>query len=235
MTLDEVMQQLELLGQEGIKNIFFKHGAREPFFGVKVGDLKTILKKTKTNYQLAIELYNTGNSDAMYLAGLMTDPKKMSRDDLNNWVEKAYWYMISEFTVAWVAAESLYGTERALAWIESDNEQVAAAGWSTLANIVSLKNDDEIDSLLFNSLLDRVANTIHSEKNRVRYAMNNFVISIGGYSMPLTANAVAVATKVGKVNVEMGGTACKVPNALEYIEKMHQRGGLGKKKKTVRC
>jgi len=215
MTLNEVMQQLQFLGNEGTKNIFLKHGAREPFFGVKVGDLKTILKKTKTNYSLALELYNTGNSDAMYLAGLMTDPKKMSRDDLNNWVEKAYWYMISEFTVAWVAAESLYGTERALAWIESDNEQVAAAGWSTLANIVSLKNDDEIDSGLFNSLLDRVANTIHSEKNRVRYAMNNFVISTGGYSMPLSSNAVVVATKVGKVNVEMGGTACKVPNALK--------------------
>jgi hypothetical protein len=165
----------------------------------------------------------------------MTDPKKMSRDDLNNWVEMAYWYMISEFTVAWVAAESLYGTELALAWIESDKEQVAAAGWSTLANIVTLKNDDEIDSGLFNSFLDRVANTIHSEKNRVRYTMNNFVISTGGYSIPLTANAVEVATKIGKVNVEMGGTACKVPNALEYIEKMHQRGGLGKKKKTVRC
>ncbi len=235
MTLDDVMQQLQLLGHEEIKNIFLKHGAREPFFGVKVGDLKTILKKAKTNYPLALELYNTGNTDAMYLAGLMTDPEKMSRIDLINWAETAYWYMISEYTVAWVASESLYATELALEWIESDKEPVAAAGWSTLANFVALKNDNAIDYQLFSSLLDRVADTIHSEKNRVRYAMNSFMISVGGYCLHLSEKAIKTASSVGKVNVEMGGTACKVPVAVEYIDKMHKRGMIGKKKKTVRC
>ena len=54
------------------------HGAKEPFFGVKVGDLKKILKKTKKNHELSLELYKTGNSDAMYLAGLMADEKKIT-------------------------------------------------------------------------------------------------------------------------------------------------------------
>lgn len=40
-------------------------------FGVKVGDMKTIVKKVKVNYELSLlELFDTGNSDAMYLAGL---------------------------------------------------------------------------------------------------------------------------------------------------------------------
>jgi len=233
--IESLMQQLQQLGSESIKKIFLKHGAREPFFGVKVEYLKKIQKKIKTDYSLSLELFNTGNSDAMYLAGLIADPKKMTRDNLNQWVEKAYWYMISEFTVAWVASESLYGTELALKWIDSDKENIAACGWATMASIASIKRDDEIDVTLYRSLLDRVTRTIHSERNRVRYAMNNFVITVGGYCSHLTEEASKTATALGIVTVDMGGTACKVPSAIDYIKKMHNRGTLGKKRKTAVC
>ena len=235
MTLSETMIQLQQYGSESIKKVFVKHGAREPFFGVKVEDLKKIQKKIKMDYTLSLELYETGNSDAMYLAGLIADPLKMTHDDLNNWVEKAYWYMLSEFTVAWVASESPFGLELALQWIESDEEHVAAAGWATLASIVAVKPDDEIDVTLFTKLLERASQTIHSEKNRVRYSMNNFVIAVGGYCSHLSDSAIKVATALGKVKVDMGGTACKVPVAADYIKKMHERGTPGRKRKTARC
>jgi 3-methyladenine DNA glycosylase AlkD len=235
MTLSEIMLQLQEWGNESTKNVLIKHGAREPFFGVKVEDLKKIQKKAKKDYQLSLDLYNTGNSDAMYLAGLIADPAKMTRADLNDWVEKAYWYMISEYTVAWVASESPFGTELALEWIESENENIAASGWSTFASIVALKSDEEIDIQLYKKLLERVSKTIHSEKNRVRYAMNGFVIAVGGYCQPLTHEAEKAAATIGKVKVDMGGTACKVPLATEYITKMHERGTLGKKRKTAIC
>lgn len=235
MTLPEIMQQLQQLGHESIKNTLVKHGAREPFFGVKIEDLKKIQKKIKSDCQLSLELFNTGNSDAMYLAGLISDPAKMTRENLNEWAEKAYWYMLSEFTVAWVASESQFGTELALKWINSEKENIACSGWSTLACIVALKNDKEIDKVLYSSLLDRVSKTIHSEKNRVRHTMNTFVISVGGYCTHLQYEANKVAISIGKVKVDMGGTACKVPLATEYIKKMHDRGSLGKKRKTAMC
>jgi 3-methyladenine DNA glycosylase AlkD len=235
MTLPEIMQQLQQLGNESTKSVLVNHGAREPFFGVKIEDLKKIVKKTKTDYPLSLELFNTGNSDAMYLAGLITDPSKMSRVDLNHWVETAYWYMLSEFTVAWVASESPYGTELALQWIESDKENIASAGWATLASIAACKNDEEIDAILYRNLLKRILNTIHSEKNRVRSAMNNFVISVGGYCRPLSEDATSIASQIGKVKVDMRGTACKVPLATDYIQKMHARNKSWKKRKSARC
>lgn len=235
MTLTEIMLQLQQWGSESTKNILVKHGAREPFFGVKIEDLKKIQKKIKSDYQLSLELFNTGNSDAMYLAGLIADPAKMTRTDLTYWVERAYWYMISEFTVAWVASESPLGTELALEWIESDKENIAASGWSTLASIIALKSDEEIDISLYKMLLERVSKTIHTEKNRVRYVMNAFVISVGGYSLQLADEAKKTATTIGLVKVHMGGTACKVPLATDYITKMHNRGTLGKKRKTAIC
>jgi len=47
MTAKEILNQLEAYGDERTKNTLMKHGAIEPFFGVKVADLKKILKRTK--------------------------------------------------------------------------------------------------------------------------------------------------------------------------------------------
>ncbi len=69
-TLREVMQELESLGSEQTVKTFRKHGADGPMFGVKVADLKKIEKRIRGNQSLALELWDTGNSDAMYLAGL---------------------------------------------------------------------------------------------------------------------------------------------------------------------
>lgn len=62
-----------------------------------------------------------------------------------------------------------------------------------------------------------------------------FLISVGGYVAPLTAKAKAAAKSIGKVEVDMGDTDCKVPDAASYIAKMEARGTPGVKRKTVRC
>jgi len=235
MNTEEIIQQLQLQGNEQTKKIFLKHGAREPFYGVKVEDLKKIQKKVKFNYELSKDLFRTGNTDAMYLAGLIAEPEKMTKADLQEWAEKAYWYMLSEFTVPWVASENPLGTELALKWIESDKENIASCGWATLASIVAINDNKLIDYNLHKGLLDRVSKTIHMEKNRVRYAMNNFVIAVGGYCPHLSEDAIKTASVIGKVKVDMGGTACKVPDAAEYIKKMHNRGLLSRKRKSARC
>jgi hypothetical protein len=65
--------------------------------------------------------------------------------------------------------------------------------------------------------------------------MNGFVISTGSYVKALTDKAIRIGENIGKVNVDMGGTACKVPLATQYIQKVIDRGSLGKKRKMARC
>lgn len=235
MTLAEVMSELEMYGNDQTKSTLGKHGAKEPFFGVKVEDLKKILKKTKKNHALSLELFATGNSDAMYLAGLMADEKQISKAELNTWVKGAYWHYISEYAVPWVASETPYGLELGLEWIESDIETTAAAGWSTLANWVAIKPDEALDLEVFEKLLNAVPLAIQSAPNRVKYAMNAFVIAVGAYVIPLKEKAKEVAKKLGHVKVDMKGTACKVPLAIDYISKIESRGNVGNKKKVARC
>ncbi|HPI55278.1 MAG TPA: DNA alkylation repair protein [Chitinophagaceae bacterium] len=234
-TVASIMQELERMGSEQTRKTLMNHGAPADLFGVKVGDMKTIVKRVKKNYELAIGLYNTGNSDAMYLAGLIGDETKMTKADLNKWAKKSTWSMISEYTVPFVAAESPFGWELALEWINSNRENVASAGWATLGSYVSITPDDQLDINALKKLLAIIKKDIHQQPNRVRYTMNVFLISVGSYVRSLTEDAKKVATYIGHVFVEMGTTSCKVPDASDYIDKTIARNPLGKKKKTARC
>ncbi len=234
-TLAEVMDKLASLGTEQTKTTFLRHGATEPLFGVKVGDLKKLVKDVKKDQRLARALYDTGNSDAMYLAGLTVDPKTAHKEMLREWAQAARWYSLAEYTVAGVAAESPYARELAMEWIRSPEERVASCGWSTYANYVSITPDSELDLEEIRGLLRQIEATIREERNRVRYTMNGFVIMVGGSVIPLHVEVVRVAEKIGKVSVNVGQTACKVPLASEYIEKMVVAGKAGMKKKTCIC
>src|SRR6476620_12651240 len=137
MNCNEIMSELKAMGSEQTKRILARHGVQEPFFGVKVEDMKKIQKKIKKDHALSLELFRTGNSDAMYLAGLIADEKKITADDLRSWAGSSSG-MVSEYTVPWVAAESAHGFQLALEWIDSDNEKLQTVGWSTLSNVVAV-------------------------------------------------------------------------------------------------
>jgi 3-methyladenine DNA glycosylase AlkD len=235
MKLEEVMSKLEELGSEQTKKIYMNHGVKEPFFGVKIGDLKKLVKYVKKDHELALALYDTGNHDAMYLAGLSVNPKLMTKETLQDWVKKAYWYMPAEYTVAGVASESNYALELAREWMDSEEEMVAVSGWNTYTNYISITPDEKLDLEEIRSRLHQVETTIHEERNRVRYVMNTFVIGAATYVSGLQEEALNVAEKIGKVHVNVGNTACKVPLATQYINKIVQKDKIGIKKKTAIC
>jgi hypothetical protein len=237
MKTTDVMKALEKLGSAQTKKTFLRHGCPEPCFGVKIADLKALIKKFKiqNDTALAKELYQTGNSDAMYLAGMICDGRQLTRRDLDEWAKKAAWHMISAYTVPGVAAEHPEGWNAALAWIDSPEEKISLAGWSTLGGIAAVREDVDLDLPAIDKLLGRVAKTIHQSPNRTRSAMNGFVIGIGCSVKPLTAKATAVAEKIGKVEVDVGDTACKVPLAAAYIKKVIASGRHGAKRKRIKC
>ena len=182
------------------------------------------------DYQLALDLYDTGNYDAMYLAGLIADDARMTKKDLQRWVKKAY-----GVTVPWVAAGSPHGWALALEWIDSKTDRIAAAGWATLASLVSIREDTQLDLAALKRLLQRVRKTIHRQSDETRYQMNGFVIAVGAYVKSLTDTALQTAEKIGPVTVDMGNTACEVPFAPDYIRKVQKRGAIGKKRKSAKC
>ncbi len=235
MDVSKIMADLNKLGSEQTRKTFRRHGAPESMFGVKIGDLKPIVKKLKGQQDLALELYATGNSDAMYLAGLVADGSKMTKKQLETWANEATWHMIAEYTVPWVTCENPMARELALKWIKSKNESIVSSGWTTYSGIVATRDDEELDLAEIRSLLKQVEKSIHSAPNRIRYVMNGFVISVGTYVNDLLKDAKATAKTIGIVSIDMGDTSCKVPLAIEYIARIEKMGRVGKKRKTMKC
>ena len=99
--------------------------------------------------------------------------------------------MLSTYTVPWVAVEHPEGWKAALEWIDSPEEKLSLAGWSTLGGIAAVREDKDLDLQAIEKLLDRVAKTIHQSPNQTRSAMNGFVIAIGSCVKPLAAKAQA--------------------------------------------
>lgn len=235
MTLTQVMTELQAKGTTAIKNVLMKHGAKEPFFGVRIGDMKPIAKKLKGQQALALELFATGNGDAQYLAGMIADGAAMTRAQVQSWAKRAAWRMISSTTVPWVASEHPDGFALANEWIDSDDEEIALAGWHTLGALVTITPDTDLPVKKYVALLDRVAKKLPAAPNYVRQAMNYFVIACGTYGAPLADHAIATARKVGKVHVDVGDTECKIPDAEDYILKARRGAPIAPKRKTVRC
>ncbi len=235
MTSEEIVSQLEPLGTEGYRRILRNHGVSEPLFGVKVEELKKVQKTVKKDYRLAMELYDTGIYDAMYLASLIADESKMTQEDFQGWLEKADSLPVAEYAVAWVASDSPHAWDLAQKWIESPDEKTAVAGWACLSSLISVKDNSELDILALRKYLQRVRETIHQQQSAIRHRMNSYVISLGSYVPELTDEALKVGEEIGPVHVDMGNTSCKVPFAPDYIRKVEAKGRLGKKRKTARC
>src|SRR5436190_13243049 len=122
MTAKEILAELKPLGSDSYKKVMLNYGVKEPFFGVKISELQKIQKRVKQDYRLALDLYDTGNYDAMYLAGLIADDAKMTKKDLQRWIGKACekgCEPLASWTVPWVTAGSAHAHEIALEWIES--------------------------------------------------------------------------------------------------------------------
>jgi 3-methyladenine DNA glycosylase AlkD len=235
MTAKQILDELKPLSRESYKNLLFKnYGVKEPCFGVPIGELKKIQKRIKKDYQLALDLYDTGNYDAMYLAGLIADDMRMTKKDLRHWVEKAYAGSLGA-TVPWVAAGSPHGWELAREWIESPRDLTAAAGWGTLSSLVSIKPDAELDLSALKKLLERVQKRIHQAPEIVRYQMNAFVIAVGSYIMPLTDAAVKAGEKIGPLMCDLGNNSCQTPFAPDHIRRVQKQGSIGKKRKSAKC
>ncbi|KMN39021.1 DNA alkylation repair protein [Lysinibacillus sp. JK80] len=235
MNAELVMQELEALGKERTKKMYMSNGAHEPLFGVATGAMKPIAKKIKIDQALAEELYATGNYDAMYFAGIIADPKAMTVEDFNRWMEAAYFYMLSDYVVAVTLAEAPIAQEVADAWIASGEELKMSAGWSCYCWLLGNRKDSEFSESKLANMLEVVKNSIHDVPERTKSAMNNFLYTVAISYVPLHEQAVATAQAIGPVEMKRDNKKSTQLNAYETIQKEIERGRIGFKRKYVRC
>lgn len=216
MSLAEVMSALEKSGTEQNRKTWARHGVTGPMFGVSFAYLKTLMKRIKVDQELALSLWDTGNFDARNLAAKIADPRLMSTKDLDRWAMD-HTARGCDAYVAHLAAEGPHGRSRADLWLESKSEAQRRCGWLLAGALAKL--DPAMPAAWFASRIATIEKTIHRSPNHEREAMNGALISIGCRDAATRKAALAAAKRIGAVSVDHGDTACKTPDAADYIEK----------------
>ena len=96
MTVNETLKQLRTLGNEKVRAHNTKYGAGDNHFGVKLGDIRVLAKKIKTNHELAMSLWETGNVDAQLLATLLIKPENLSAEEMDRMVRSVTFVHVAD-------------------------------------------------------------------------------------------------------------------------------------------
>lgn len=216
MTAQEVLGQLRKLGKPNNIKIYARHGVSGECYGVAYGDLRPLAKKIGRDHDLALALWRSGVHDARVLATMIVEPEKMTRTQMESWLDGCTNYVLTD-AVSGVAALMPGSLEMARSWIDRQGEWITTAGWNVIA-MNGAKGELTADNV--DGLLETIERTIHTQPNRTRYAMNNVLIGIGGYVESLRPRALAIANAIGTVHVDHGETGCKTPDAADYIAKL---------------
>lgn len=236
MDLNTIKQELEPLASKTTKKRYLSQGAKEPLYGLTIKALKPMAKflKSLDNCQeLAFQLYDTENYDLMYLAGMIVNPHQMTEDDFNNWLDKAYFHMISDYIVAVCLSETEISRTLASQWIQSENPLFKSAGYSTYSWMLANRPDDYFDDEDIKEKLSIVKEKIHESENPSKFAMYYFLYNVGVSYRPLHEEALKISEAIGDVTIFLDEE--KVYHPYDGIMKEVSKGRLGFKRKYVRC
>jgi 3-methyladenine DNA glycosylase AlkD len=220
MTEKEVLKALKTMGTAQNRKVYKRHGVDSDMYGVSYANFKKLKAKIKTDHDLAKSLWQTGNHDARVLATMIADPNKMDKRLINTWVKDLACYPLTDAFVATVS-RAPGARSHMEAWTKAKDEWTGSAGWSLLAYLAM--NDRQMKDKEFDDYLRKIESGIHKSKNRVRHSMNSALIAMGARSAGLEKKALAVAKKIGRVEVDHGETGCKTPDAVSYIPKARER------------
>lgn len=230
MTLKEVMSQLEALGNEKVRIQNSKHGGTDKFpfavgaddnqFGVKSGDIRNLAKTIKVNQELGEELWATGNHDAMLLSTLITNPKKLSAEDIDRKVREIRSSNVADWFNTNITKLHPQKEELRQKWMtETSNEAIARAGWSlTVERIV--KNPEGLDP---KALLDRIDKEISTAPPMIQWMQNYCLAEIGINFPELRERAISIGEKYGIYQDYKASKGCTSPFAPMWIDAMVNR------------
>jgi hypothetical protein len=198
-----------------------RHGAGEPLFGVRFGDLRPLARRIGRDPELARGLWATGNSDARLLACLVADLARVSERELDAWLSDIDSYFLVDTFVAELASKAPGAWSRAMRWIASQRDRTAQAGWDLL-NAVAL-SDADVPEADFERALDLIAGRIGTYGNWTRRAASNAITGVGLRNGRLEAAARRTARRMGHVEFDPGRTSCVMPDLIAYLEKTKAR------------
>lgn len=233
MTVKEILAKLESLGDDARR----KHNAKVSpdgiagappgkQFGVKTGDIRALARKIKTDHDLALKLWKTGNVDAQMLAILIMKPKELSAKELDKMVREARFPWVAEWLNSYIVTEQPPAEKAALRekWMKDKDGWAARAGWHLTASMIN-KGGKDAERLDVKGLLDRIEKEMPKAAPETKWTMNNTLAAIGIKHAKHRKRAIAIGEKIGLYKDWPVSKGCTIPYVPVWIEAMANRRG----------
>ena len=219
MTTKEVLAELKSLGDEKVRALNIKRGGSENQFGVKLGDIRKIADRIKSDHDLALALWKTGNTEARLLAILVMKPATLSQDELDRMVRDAESPQLADWLNAYIVRKHKHKESLRQKWIDDDNPWAARSGWDLTAERIG-KSPDGLDIV---ALLDRIESEMAGAASPVQWTMNNSLAGIGIHFPKHRKRAITIGEKLGIYRDYPVSKGCTSPFAPIWINEIVRR------------
>lgn len=215
-TTADVIAELAALEDPKIREVNARHGDDH---GVNLGKLRALAKRLKTQQDLAVELWNTGDTAARLLAILICRPKTFGRDDVDTMLRQSRVPKVQDWLISYVVKKSPFAQELRLAWFADADPWVASAGWTLTADRV-VKDSEDLD---LPGLLDLIEAQMEHAPDRLQWAMNTCLAQIGIEHAEYRARAIDIGERLEVLKDYPTPPNCTSPFAPIWITEMVSR------------
>jgi 3-methyladenine DNA glycosylase AlkD len=219
MTLKQALAQLKSLGDEKVRKHNRKYGAGDNQFGARAGDIRKLAKSIKTDHELAIELWDTGNCDAQLLAVLVMNPQSLSAQELDRLVRSASFEHAADWLNSYVVKNHPENEKLRLKWLAAKDRWAARAGWF----LTSVRVNRGADGLDLPGILDRIESEMAVAAPEAQWTMNAVLAGIGIENPGLRKRALAIGERLGIYRDYPVSKGCTSPFAPIWINEMVRR------------
>ena len=232
MTVSEVLSLLDSERDErGIQN-WKKQGSNTAglkSFGIGLTRLRKLAKGIGRDRELARALWNTDVYEAKVLALLIDDPAKITRDQAEDQIEKLGGGMLAHVFASCDAtlAKTPFVVELADDWVKSDDPVRRDCGYGLLYEASKFTGRKAPSEEFFLSHVERIADRIATEPEKVRLSMANALMGIGKRSPVLNRAALKVARKAGPIEFTSASGACEPFDVVKHLTSDRLKEKLG--------
>ena len=170
-TIEDVMRELAALEDAGMREANQRRGDDH---GVNLTHLRALAKRLKTQHELALQLWATGDTAARLLATLVCRPKAFSAAELDAMIRDIGSPKLLDWFIVNVVKPGRHAEQLRLDWKDGD-DLVGRAGWSLTTERV-VKNADGLD---LDALLDQIGKEMKQAPAHKQWAMNHCLAEIG--------------------------------------------------------
>lgn len=214
-TIEAVMRELAALEDPKMRAANLTRGDDH---GVNLSHLRALAKRLKTQHELAVELWDKGDTAARLLATLIARPKLFTAGEFDTMIRDIHAPKLLDWFVTNLVKPGRHAEELRLRWKDQDG-QIGRAGWSlTIERVVKAPEGLDLEALL-----DQIDAEMKATPEPKLWSMNHCLAEIGIHSPELRARAIAIGEK-HRIYIDWPASpGCTAPYVPWWIDEIVRR------------